>query len=712
MQGPAARDDRATHAASALPGAVLWALVAAGFGASVAGLDPNLLEEGIIVHAAERMAGGEHLFRDIVLFTAPLPYELLALLFRLFGENILVARAAVVALQALAAGLLFVCARRAGLGAGAHAVGAAAAAAPPLLIPLLSTFFYTTLAYYFAVYALCAALHTGRSRAAAVAAGALVGCVALCKQHTGVLLALGFLPGLWLCAPAGSRFARLRDYAVGGLGMALATLALYAARGDLGALWHAQVELPLRLAGTRSYATTFLSLWPLGELDPASGGLFSLYSPSLYTSLYGFGVGPRIVFATQLLYALPFFALLATLVRALPIFSRPHVLIWLHGALLLAMTANLYPRPDWGHVYIALTPAVVQLLLLPASAVPRHHERVLRDAFAVNVAGVLLLAAVWSAFALRAISGDPQLGERVPLRPVSYAMRTPALQRVMEYLMPRLAPGEAIFVPRQEPLLYFATHTRNPTPFPGVLPGLRELQEPIILPALEGVRFVVMSDLDQPAHTYYREELPGVQDYLERHFEIPREYPLDDYTWIFVLERGRDQGANAFDLIAERPHARGFVRGADGKLRDASDPLPRLGSRQLMRPLPIPLGPHGGGVDYELVIPPGATFRAAVGYWALAAIDRHYLHSPGGRVVASIGRDGQLEEIAGVEYNESSWLGRHWTPLEADLSRFAGERVTLRLELRAENEIAPEHRMSWWGSPRITVGGEPTKDRS
>jgi len=701
MQGSAARDDRA----SALRGALAWGLVAACFGGLVAGLEPNLLEEGIVVHAAERMAAGEHLFRDIVLFTAPLPYELLALLFRALGAEIAAARIAVVALQALATGLLFACARRAGLGAGAHAIGASMAAAPPLLVPLLSTFFYTTLAWYFAVCALAAALRGTHSRAAAVAAGALVGAVALCKQHTGVLLALGFVPGLWLGSPAGSRLARLRDYVAGGVGMALATVALYAARGDLAPLWQAQVELPLALAGTQSYATHFMSLWPPGQLDPVSSGQFSLYAPSLYTTLFGFRVAPGIVLTTQLLYALPFFALAATLVRSLPLFPRPHPLVWLHAALLLAMTANLYPRPDWGHVYVALPPALVQLLLLPATATPRTQERPLQSAFAVALSAALLLGSLWTALSLRNVSGDPQLGPRVPLRPVSYANRTPGLQRVMEFLLPRVTPGEPIFVPRQEPLLYFATRTRNPTPFPGVLPGLRELQEPVILPALEGVRFVVMSDLDQPAHTYYRDELPGVQAYLERHFQIPRDFPLDDYTWIFVLERGPDLGENKFDLIALRPRARAFVRDADGAPRDASEPLPRLGSRQLMRPLPIPLGPHGGGVDYELLIPPGATFRSAVGYWALAAIDHQYLHSPGGRVVASIGRDGQFEEIAAVEYGERFWPARHWLPLSVDLSRFAGQRVTLRLELRSEQEILPEHRMSWWGSPRITVGG-------
>jgi hypothetical protein len=691
-------------------GALAWAAVAAGFGASVALLEPSLLEEGIVVHAAERMAAGEHLYRDIVLFTAPLPYELLALLFRAFGAEIELARAALVALQALAAGLLFACARRAGLGVSAHAAAAAVASAPPLHVPLLSTFFYTTLAWYLSVCALWAALRAGEHRGFAAAAGALVGAVALCKQHTGALLALGFALALWHGTPAAARRRCLGAYVAGGAGLALATLAFYALRGDLAALWQTQIALPLSLARTSSYSTFFIDMWPPGRLDPASAGLFVLYAPSIYSALYGYKVAPGIIALTQALYALPFAALAATALRALPRWRPAHRLVWLHGALLLAATANLYPRPDWGHLYVALTPAIVQLLLLPAAAAPRR-ESALRGAVAVYAAGALLAAGLWSALALRSVAADPPLGPRVPLRPVSYANRNPALSRVTDYLLPRLEPGEPLFVPRQEPLLYYATRTRNPTPFPGVLPGLRELQEPVILAGLEGVRFIVMSDLDQPSHTYYREELPAVQDYLERHFEIPPDYPLDDYSWIFVAERGRDRGATAIDLIAERPRARGFVLDAQGREQPAPPFEARLGARQLMRPLAFPLGPLGGGVDYELLVPPDAQLHAGVGFFGLAAIDVQYLHAPEGRVFAAIGRDGRFEELVAVEFGEGAWPGRQWTPVALDLSRFAGERVTLRLGLKAPREIPFGFRMSWWGSPRITRGAAADGER-
>ena len=115
---------------------IAWAGIATAIGAVAAPLDPNLLEEGIVLHTAERMLEGDHLYRDVIIHTAPLPYELLALLFRVFGAEIAVARAAVVLLQGLGTALLFAAVRRAAPAVLAHAAAAAVACAPQMLVPL------------------------------------------------------------------------------------------------------------------------------------------------------------------------------------------------------------------------------------------------------------------------------------------------------------------------------------------------------------------------------------------------------------------------------------------------------------------------------------------------------------------------------------------------------------------------------------------------
>ncbi len=680
-----------------------WALLGAVAGAAAAPLDPNLLEEGIVVHAAERMLGGEHLYRDIVLHTAPLPCELLAVLFRVFGAQLEVARAAVVVLQAAGIGLLYAGLRRAGLGVLAHPATAAVAVAPLMLVPLFSTFFYTTLAFYLALVVFYSALRSGPSSAWAAATGALVGCIALCKQSTGVILAAALVPGLLASAAPGARLRRLAAYAGGGAAMAAATIALYALRGDLAALCFAQIELPLAMFSDESFRTPYMNLWPPGELMPAIQENWVMYLPSLYHMRYGLSViGRGVIALTQLLYLLPLAALAATLVRSLPGLRPAPPALWLHGAVLLTMAANLHPRADWGHLVVALPPAVVQLLLLAAGTAALRPTRPL-----VALAG-LLLAALLGAGAytgrwLYSIAGEPSFGPRVPLRPISQAYRTPAVPRVIEYLRRRVQPREAIFVPRQEPLLYFATGTRNPTPFPGIIPAAREVQEPAILAGLEEVRFVVMSDIDQPIYTYYGDELPRVQGYLERHFEIPPDFPIDDWSWISVLRRGRDRGATAVDLIAERQRAHAWVRDREGRPGEPSAPPQRLAARLLHRPLPIALGPLGGGLDFELEIPPNAEFQAGVGYRGLVSVDHLYIHPAGTTLSVSVARaGGPFEELASQRIDDRAAGGRRWTPLRADLADYAGERVTLRLEVKASQPIRGDL-LAWWGSPRIAV---------
>jgi hypothetical protein len=560
------------------------------------------------------MRDGEHLYRDVVSHTGPLPYELLTVLFRLFGAEILVARGAIVLLQGVAAAAVFASARRAGLGPLAHPAAAVVAAAPVLLVPLFTIYYYTTIAFYVGLVAVYAGLRARTSDRWAFAAGALVACIALCKQNTGVQFAALFVPAVALCAEKGARVRRAVHVVLGGASLTALTLATYAARGDLRELLYAQIQMPFAMASTVTFQTPYINFWPLGELAPAVQESWAMYLPNLYHMKYGLfaEIGKGIVVLTQLLYALPFLALTATAARGLALTATAirggsagvHGAVWLHGAFLGAMTAGLYPRADWGHLVVALPPALVQILLLAGArdSVPRPAgapRRALAGALVLALAAGTTTVAFW----LHGIAGPAVFGPRVPLKPVSRAYRGFAVPRVIQYLRRRARPGEAIFVPRQEPLIYFATDTRNPTPFEGVLPGLREWEEPVILEALEGVRFVVMSDIDQPIYTYYSDELPAVWSYLERHFRIPPDFPVDDYSWITVLARGPDRGATAVDLVAERPRGRAWVRDEAGRVRETSELPQRLAARQLRRPLPIALGPGGGGVDFELLVP-------------------------------------------------------------------------------------------------------------
>ena len=680
--------------------ASVWALLGAAACAAMIPLEPSLLEEGLILHIAQRLVRGERLYRDIAAFTGPLPFELLAALFRLFGENIAVGRMAVVVLQGGACASLYLLARRAEAGSLAHAATACLASAPVLLFPLYSTFFYTTLALALSLIAACAALWGTRSTGWAVVAGVLVSCVALSKQTVGVFLAPALLAGLMVGTPPGKRARRALAMTLGAALVVLLVVVVYGAQGDLAVFVRSLVAVPLSLGET--FSTPYMNLWPIGRFAPGVGENHSFSVPHLYNILMGRPreVGVPIVIATQILFALPFAGLVATALRRLK--GPLPAAVWIHAAVLVALTANLFPRPDWGHLVFALPPAAAQLLLVCRTDGGGRRLRLV--SLAVTAALLLTLSTgAWVAGRrLHDLAAPPSFGVRVPQRPVSKACKSPGVPRAIRFLQQRARPGEAIFVARAEPLIYFATETRNPTPYGGVIPGLREPQERAILAALDDVRFVVMSEVDQPQFLYYGDELPAVQAHLERHFQVPKEYTQGKSSWILVLERGPDRGPTAVDLLEARDRARPWVRERSGVRRPASASPPRLASRHNRRPLPLLLGPHGGGIDFDLEIPENAVFQADIGLRRASGPARRHTHPKRTRLVLSIRRDDRFETLASVPVGFRQRESRYWRPLEVDLSAYAGRSVTLRLELKSDAPLEPGS-LAWWGGPRIAL---------
>jgi hypothetical protein len=295
----------------------------------------------------------------------------------------------------------------------------------------------------------------------------------------------------------------------------------------------------------------------------------------------------------------------------------------------------------------------------------------------------------------------------VPLRPVSPAYQGPNHPLAIGWIRAHAAPGEAIFVPRAEPLLYFATDTRNPTPYPGVVPGFRDEQEDVILRALEDVRFVVMSEIDQPLYTYYRDELPRVQDHLERHFRVSPDFTGPETTVLVVLERGPDRGPAALDLVRLAAGGRRFVVDEDGRTRAVRRAPPPLASRHNRRPLVLVLGAQGGGIDLDLALPPGAVLETGYGIGFLRG-QRVLEHPEAGWLEVSVGRGGRFEPVARLDLAPPEERDT-WAEAAVDLSAFAGGAITLRIAFVPEFHVEPWRRVAWLGSPRI-VGPEAAED--
>jgi len=680
-----------------------WAAIGALVCAVMAPLEPSLLEEGLILHLAERMVEGERLFVDLASFTGPFPFEVLAFLFRLFGAEIAVARAVIVVLSGASCAVVFSLARQVGLRNSAHVAAAAFASGPVFLFPLHSTYFYSTIAYHLVLISVYAGLRGARCDRWAVFAGALAAFAVLTKQSVGLVIAPTLVLAVLLSSPQTRRWRATGATVLGGAAVAVITVAYYGATGALRAMVDSLVFLPLTFE--EAFGSAFINFWPPGEFSPELSGQAHFYTPFVYSLLRGAVLKApsfAMTLTTQALYAAPLLALVATGLRRLR--GPMHPAIWFHAAALLALVSNLFPRTDWGHLVYCLAPAVVQLLLLVP--VQEGPSRALRRGAAGAGMACLLAGALYVGVELWKLSGPPNLGSRVPLRVVSRLYQAPALARVVRFLEERVEPGEAIFVPRSEPLIYFATHTRNPTPYSGVIPGILDEEEEAIVAALEDVRFVVMSEIDQPVFTVYRDLLPGVAAYLERYFELPLEFQKKGYGWIVVYQRRGDRGETAIDLFDLADEAHRWVRvsgdGDASEIQIAEAETPLLATSRNRRPLPIWMDAWGGGIDYEIQVPESGVFQADVG---LARI-RGYrpIHPMRVTFSLSLSTGGAFETVASREVLHDASEGNHWTPFEADLSAHAGRRVVLRLEVMPEKSL-PKPKVAWWGSPRVVCAG-------
>jgi hypothetical protein len=678
---------------------VLAALVCAGMGR----LEPALGEEGLIVHGAQRMLHGERLYADMISFTGPFPFSALVLLFRVFGEEILVARIAIAVGHGIATALVFKLARHAQAGGLAHAAAALWTVAPALLFPLPSNYYYSTISVQLSVFAAYAALGAHASLARAALTGALIACVALSKQSIGPLLGLGLFVALVLNGPVGRRWRAPLAVGYSAVACLLLTAGYYAWLGDFDALVRSTVLVPLGF-GT-GYVQPYMNLWPPGVLEPEIRGLATYYLPTSWVMLVGRfqeGVGFGVALATQILYALPLLAVLATVVRR---YGGPLGLpLAAHTAFLVAQIGHLVPRSDWGHLVFVLPAAAVQLLLLAPQATGRRAPSLQRVRRLGGAAAAALGAlGVVTGVALADMSVRAHMGPHIKERPVSQGRngsREKNLRRLVRYIREHTQPGDPIFVARAEPLIYFATQTRNPTPYPGVVQAIREEQQDTILAALESTRLVVMSEIDQPVFTYYRDELPRVQAYLERHYHIPQVFIDAGNNWILVLERGADRGPSLYDFYENDARGVRFVYDAQGRRQPAQRPDLRLQNKYNRRPLAVPLGPLGGGVEFSVEIPEDARLQIGVGRRPTQTL-LGYLPPPlGARARISIGRGQSFALLAESEVRSDRNQGLEWIEHEVDLARFAGQQVTLRFEFRAERPLA-RARYAWFGSPRL-----------
>jgi hypothetical protein len=230
----AADQARGAPRSTGVVGLVALFAVAAGFSSLIVlkGMQPN--DEGLMLQAAARIAGGEVPYRDFWWFYPPGQPYLLAGLWKLFGPSLLTWRILRVIVNGLVAVLAYQLARREaprGIALLAWAVAAVSLAAPTGPHP----------------YPLALALALGSLLAferSPILAGVLAGVCGLWRIEFAGYLGVGVVLGYAL-KPGADRARSIGRFAVAAVGTAAALFAPVVLRAGLGRSWDLLVRYPI-----------------------------------------------------------------------------------------------------------------------------------------------------------------------------------------------------------------------------------------------------------------------------------------------------------------------------------------------------------------------------------------------------------------------------------------------------------------------------------
>ncbi len=394
-------------------------------------------DEGVFLHAAARMLGGEVLYRDFFEFLPPGAFLIVATWMKLFGVGFASVRVLAICVIAAIAALLYAAAR---LSSGNRAIAALLAIAWAVFSQgawtVISHHWFATAASMVSAVGLLLALDRAPRRGATFAAGLFAGTAAMIIQTRGVLLCVAILAVLLTLPTPRSRLAS----AIAGIALLPTVMILYlAARGTLAVAFDDVIRYP-----ARHYA----------GIQVVSFGSFATLADTASVAFY------------------PVTFVLAGLAVALD-----RVAIWgeprFRASLALAIVGLLgaYPRPDIAHINFTV-PLACPLFALVATDLLGRLGRRTRTAVGALLIGLCLVGVGYAIYTKRvAIVG--------PLRAVPTA-RGLVVRRdnlwtddfaALVAQVDSVPPGEAFFFYPYGPMLPYLTGRRHVAALDVMTPG-------------------------------------------------------------------------------------------------------------------------------------------------------------------------------------------------------------------------------------------------
>ncbi len=426
-------------------------------------MDPD---EGIILQGAQRILSGEVLYRDFFSFFTPGSYYFLALIFRIFGSSIVVARTTLLIVGSVLSSITYllsrrVCSRRIALLTAAMVT----VATLPYRFLVLHNW-DSTLCACLAVYCAVRLIETS-GRTWAFSAGSFIALTFLFEQSKGTGLGLGLCAGL------------LAVHSLGGRSLTRACIFYLA----IGLAW--PFILPLAYFSAQHSLSLMLAdwLWPLRHYSLANHVPYGYQNWSDETRQTLFGSGSWVVRVITVVALSPCF-----LIPLLPILAVGMLAYWL-----VRMVRR--QAPQWEANYYVLTIAAISGLLLsvvigradiihfvylfPLFAlalawlidgrdIPGQVYRKLRSGITAYI--VIAFSLFGMALLIRTIGAHHVTTRRGEIT-------VPGKDTVVDYVQAHVSPGEHIVVYPYLPLYYFLTATYSPTHYDYFQPGMHTAQQ-------------------------------------------------------------------------------------------------------------------------------------------------------------------------------------------------------------------------------------------
>jgi len=425
------------------------------------GMEPD---EGIILQGAQRILHGEVLYRDFFSFFTPGSYYLLALLFKIFGSSILVARTGLVFSGGVYSGVNYLLARRVcSRGSALMVAGLVTLTTLPYRFLILHNW-DSTLWTCLALYCVVRLLESSRWMWA-FAAGSFASLTFLFEQSKGAGLCLGLGVGLLAITLMNREKPALNGTQLTGLALGLAwpfvlTLAYFGAQHSLSPM----------------LADWF---WPLQHYSGSNRVPYGYqnWSDSIRHVLFGTGSpGIRLV---KVVAISPCF-----LIPVLPLVALGLLVYWMvqmwrqrapqakcaYYVLVSAASSGLLlsiviVRADIIHfVYLQPLFCLVLAWLVDGRDIPGRVFKTLSPF--LNAYVVIAFVLFSMPLLMRAVRAPYKLETRRGV------VTMPAKDTVTQYLQAHVAPGEPILVYPYLPLYYYLTNTFSPTRYEYFQPGM------------------------------------------------------------------------------------------------------------------------------------------------------------------------------------------------------------------------------------------------